>query len=157
MTPIRALFAAASMAVAGCSGVPSYPDTLAKNLHVTTLVDSGGGPSTVAEFDIHRLNARCETEHLGRVYLDNGTKDVGLPVDAPIYLDFIFASKGFLSPDISAVRHTTLFTARSGYDYSAQVRYVKGIYSVVIREARQGVAASRVVERVPLSDCKQRG
>jgi hypothetical protein len=148
---------AAAIAMAGCSSVPSYPDTLPKNLHVTTQVDSSGGPSTVAEFDVHRLNARCETEHLGRVYLDNGTRDVGLPVDAPVYLDFIFASKGFLSPNVSAIRHTTLLTARSGYDYSAQVKYVKGIYSVVIREARKGATPSRVVERAPLSDCKQRG
>ena len=146
------------IALAGCSSVPTYPNTAPKNMQVTTRVDSGSGlGATVAEFDVHRVNARCGTENQGRVYLDNGTLEVGIPVDETLYLDFIFASKGFLSPSVSATRYSTLLTPRSGYEYRAEVTYNKGLYGVRIREFRKGASSGREIERVPLSACKPRG
>lgn len=144
--------------LAGCSGVKTYPNDLPANLHVTTAVDSGSAmKSTVAEFDIHLVNAKCETSYLGRVYLDKPGIDVGIPVDQPLYLDFIFASKAFLSSDISAVRYQTLLTPRSGYEYHAQVSYIKGIYNVVIREKHRGAPAGTTIPRKSLSSCKPHG
>jgi hypothetical protein len=141
--------------LAGCSGVKTYAQSLPKNMHVTTRVDSGSAvKSAVAEFDIHRVNARCETDYLGRVYLDSPTTEVGIPVDELIYLDFIFASKAFMSTTTNAVRYTTIFTPRRGYEYYAKVDYDKGIYNVVIRERRPGGFAGRIIEHTPLSDCK---
>jgi hypothetical protein len=139
-----------AIALAGCSGIKTYPNTLPKNLHVTAKVDSG----TVVDLDMHRLNARCETAHEGRVSLDPGVVEVGLPVDETIWLDFVFASKSFLSSSVSVARYSTLLTPRSGYDYRAQVTYSKGIYNVVIQEARKGSSARREIDRVPLSACK---
>jgi len=143
----------AAIALAGCSGIKTYPNTLPKNLYVSAKVDSG----TVVDLDMHRLNARCETAHAGRVSLDPGAVDVGLPVDETIWLDFVFASKSFLSSSVSVTRYSTLLTPRSGYDYRAQVTYSKGIYDVRIRETRKGSSASREVDRVPLAACKARG
>ncbi len=141
--------------LAGCSGVKTYSERLPKNMHVTTRVASGSAvKSTVAEFDIHRVNARCETDYLGRVYLDRPATDVGIPVDELIYLDFIFASKAFMSTTINAVRYQTIFTPRRGYQYDAKVDYDRGIYNVVIREKRPGTAAGRIIEQTPLSSCK---
>jgi hypothetical protein len=130
----------------------TYPNTLPKNLRVTTEVES----RTVAEFDVHRVNSRCEMDHQGRVYLDNRVTEVGIPVEETIYLDFIFASKSFLSSSTSVTRYSTLLTPRAGYDYQAEVKYIKGIYGVVIRETRKGSSTSRVVDRVPLGACKAR-
>lgn len=141
--------------LAGCSGVKTYSQRLPKNMYVTTRVASGSAvKSTVAEFDIHRVNARCETGYLGRVYLDRPTIDVGIPVDELIYLDFIFASKAFMSTTTSAVRYQTIFTPRRGYQYDARVDYDRGIYNVVIRERRPGSSGGRVIEQLPLSSCQ---
>lgn len=142
-----------AIALAGCSGIPTYPNTLAKNLNITTRVKAASGRTAVA-FDIHRVNARCETEHQGRINLEDGATAVGIPVGEPLFLDFIFASKGFLSSSVSATRYSTLLTPRSGYRYSAQVKYDRGIYDVVIRETRRRGSAGRVIDRVPLSACK---
>lgn len=144
-----------SIFLAGCSGVKTYSQRLPKNMHVTTRVVSGSAvKSTVAGFDIHRVNARCETDYLGRVYLDRPKIDVGIPVDELIYLDFIFASKTFMSTTTSAVRYQTIFTPRRGYQYDAKVDYDRGIYDVVIRERRPGGSGGRVIEQVPLSSCQ---
>lgn len=142
-------------AVAGCSGIKAYPNSLAKNMHVTTQIDSGSATlSTEAVFDIHRVDAKCETQYEGRVDLDEAKTEVGIPTGGPIYLEFIFASKRFLSKNISAVRYGMTFTPRSGYDYQTQVKYIKGIYSVVIRETSKNGTVARVIDRVPLSACK---
>lgn len=144
--------------LSGCSGVKTYRKNLPTNLRVTTALDSGSAfKSTVAEFDIHLVDAKCETDYQGRVYLDKPGIDVGIPEDQPLYLDFIFASKAFLSRDISAVRYETLLTPRSGYEYTAQVSYIKGVYNVVIREKRPGAATGTTIPRKPLSSCKPRG
>lgn len=141
--------------LAGCSGIKTYSESLPKNMHVTTRVDSGSAvKSAVAEFDIHRVNARCETDYLGRVYLDSPAIEVGIPVDELIYLDFIFASKAFMSTTTSAVRYQTIFTPRRGYQYHAKVDYDKGIYNVVIREKRPGGSTGRIIEHTPLRGCE---
>jgi hypothetical protein len=149
----RAAACLVAIVVAGCSGIKTYPNTLPKNLYVTAKIDSG----TVVDLDVHRLNARCETAHQGRLSLDSGAVDVGLPVDETTWLDFVFASKGFLSSSVSVTRYSTLLTPRAGYDYRAQVIYSKGIYDVRIREIRRGSSASREIDRVPLGACKARG
>ena len=155
---IRASAAVAVFAIAltGCAGGPrSFSNSLPKNLNVTTKVDGGSTKAAVA-FDIHRVNARCLTEHEGRINLENGSMEVGLPLDAPLYLEFIFVTGGGFTSSVGATRHGTLFTARSGYYYRVQVSYNKGIYAVEIRETRKGSPGGRVVERVPLSTCKAR-
>jgi hypothetical protein len=151
-----AAVAALAIALAACaSGPRSYSNTLPKNLHVTTKVEGGSTDAAVA-FDIHRVDSRCQTEHEGRINLENGATEVGLPVDAPLYLEFIFVTRGGFGSPVGATRHGMLFTARTGYDYRADVLYKKGIYSVEIREGRKGAAAGRLIERVPLSACKPR-
>ena len=135
-----------------CSGVRTYSSTLPKNLLVATQVEG----RTEVEFDVHRVNSRCELDHQGRVSLGSGTTEVGIPVEETIYLDFIFASRSFLSSSTGVTRYSTLLTPRAGYDYRAEVRYEKGIYGVVVRETRKGGSAGRVIDRVPLSACKAR-
>ncbi len=141
--------------LAGCSGVKTYSASFPGNMQVTTRVDSGSAvKSTVAEFDIHRVNAKCETDYLGRVYLDKPTIEVGIPVDELLYLDFIFASKAFMSSTTNAVRYKTILTPRRGYAYHAKVDYDQGIYNVVIREKSPGGSPGRVIEHTPLSSCR---
>jgi hypothetical protein len=141
--------------LAGCSGIKSYSKSLPKNLHVTTRVVSGSAAkSTVAEFDVYRVNARCETGYLGRVYLDSPKTEVGIPVDELIYLDFIFASKALMSTTTKAIRYKTTLIPRRGYEYHAKVDYDKGIYNVVIWEKRPGGFTNRIIGQTPLSSCK---
>jgi hypothetical protein len=150
-----AALAAFALCLGGCMSAPrTYENTLPKNLMVRTKVD-GGGVKAAAAFDIYRVNADCSTDFEGRVNLENGATEVGLPGGAPLYLDFVFVTGGGFTSSVGAVRHGTLLITRAGHDYRAEVTYAKGIYSVEIREARKG-AGSRVVERVPLTACKAR-
>lgn len=143
-----------SALLAGCS-VKTYPNDLPKNFHVnTTIQKTSSLRNTSLAFDIHTINVKCETDFLGRVYVDDPKTEVGVPVDRPVFLDFIFVSKVTLSSTISSVRYQTVMTPRSGYDYDAAVSYNKGIYNVVITEKNRGGSASRKIPRVPLESCK---
>ena len=124
-------------------------------MHVRTQIDSGSATlATEAVFDIYRVDANCQAQFDGRVELEEAKTEVGIPTDGTIYLEFIFASKRFLSKNVSAVRYGMLFTPRAGYDYQTQVKYNKGIYSVVIRETSRNGAVAHVIDHVPLSSCK---
>ncbi|MCL5801608.1 MAG: hypothetical protein M1283_03670 [Gammaproteobacteria bacterium] len=153
--PLIALLAFAFLI--GCTGVKTYPNRLPKNLHIRTQVNAGPALTNAgAEFDIHRVDAGCNTHYQGRVYLDKPLVEVGIPPGEPSYLDFIFASKAFLSTTTHAVRYQTVLTPRADYEYDIQASYVKGIYNVVIRERHRGSGASRLVERKSLNDCHAR-
>ncbi len=132
----------------GCSGIKPYPNTSLKNLHIQTQTEGA-----IAELDIYRVNAGCQTEYRGRVSLDKPSVEVGIPSDGLHYLDFIFASKTFLSPSVNVVRYDTLLLPRRERQYEARVRYVQSMYSVVIREVAPGSSTGRVIERARLSDC----
>lgn len=146
-----------AMLLTGCSSVKTYPNTLSKNMYVIpTKLDSGSIMwSTITEFDIHRVNARCEIDYLGRVYLDKGVStEVGIPTGEPLFLDFIFASKRFLSPDMRTVRYDTMLTARPGFDYRTEVSYKDGIYNVVIKETSRDGRTVNTIKRRPLNSCR---
>lgn len=140
-----------------CSGVKTYSNTLQNNFYVKTKVNTGSAlTSTVTAFDVHRINARCELDYMGRIYLDDPLVKVGVPVDEMIYLDFIFVSKAFMSTTSSVVRYDTLLMPRSGYSYDTEVSYINGIYNVVIRETRTGSSIINTIERKSLNSCKSK-
>ncbi len=139
--------------LAGCS-VKTYRSDLPKNFRINTVIHkSSTFRNTGLAVDVHLLNARCETDLLGRIYVDDPKTDVGVPVDRPVYLDFIFVSKYALSGDLSVVRWQTVMTPHSGSKYDADVSYNKGIYNVVIKETRRG-SAPRTIAHRPLESCR---
>ena len=144
---IVVMAAALAALLAGCGSVPSYTSNLPKNLEVATKLDS----AKVA-LDVHRVNARCETEHLGRVNLDSTSTQLGIP-ESRLYLDFIFVTGGLFS-GTGTTRYSTLLTPRPGYEYRALATYQKGIYGVEIRETRKGTKQSRMIDTAPLRDCR---
>lgn len=155
----RALVIAAALplAVVGCSSAPrTYSSEGPKNFHVDTKVDGGSKRAAVA-FDIHRVDAKCQTDFAGRVNLENGGTDLGLPVGVPLYLEFIFVTSGSVfNSSLGATRQGMLFIAKPGFDYRADVTYEKGIYAVDIHEARKGAKRGRVLALPPLSACRAR-
>lgn len=151
---LRSAALAAAALIVGCSGVKTYPDQTSRNLQVRTQVDTGSiMKSTVVEFDVHLVDANCESSYLGRVYLDRPTIETGIPTNRQVYLDFIFASNMRLSSNISAIRHGILFTPRADHDYDAKVSYDKGLYEVVLRESRNG-KTTRLIPRKSLRECQ---
>lgn len=137
---------------AACS-VKSYRSDLPKNLQINTVIrKSSTFRNTSLAVDVHTVDAQCWTDLLGRIYVDDPKTDVGVPVDRPVYLDFIFVSKVALSSSVSVVRYNTVMTPHSGSKYVADVTYDKGIYDVVIREKRGG--SSTVVAHRPLKSCR---
>ncbi len=137
----------------GCS-VKKYRSDLPNNFHINTVIHkSSTFRNTSLAVDVHLLNPDCGTRLLGRIYVDDPQTDAGVPVDRPIYLDFIFVSKYTLSSDLSVVRYQTVMTPHSGAHYNADVTYDKGIYSVVVREKRRSGAAT-VIARRSLESCR---
>jgi hypothetical protein len=156
LSTCRLGFCLLAVLLAGCFGIPTYPDTAPKNLTVRTQVNSGSKLTNVwANLDIHRVTADCDLDHIGRIELLPGSVDVGVSVDELRYLEFIFGRKVFMSSTSSAVRYGTLHIAKPGYVYDAQANYDSGIYSVVMREARQGTSNWKTMEQIPLKACKR--
>jgi hypothetical protein len=137
----------AALLAAGCGGVPSYKTSLPKNLEVATRLEGAQ-----AALDVHRVNAGCETEHLGRVNLGTAPAQIGIP-EGRLYLDFIFMTGGLFT-GTGTTRYGTLLTPRAGYEYRALASYEKGIYGVEIRELRKGSKQGRVIDTAPLRNCK---
>lgn len=144
----RAIVLLACAWLAACSSVRTYPTDGPFNLQIQTTTESGSflRDVTVA-VDIHRVGPGCVLEHLGRRQLGDTVQELRLPVGVPLYLEFIFLKSGRWVNDSSLVRYDTLLTAMAGHRYSAQVRYLNGLYEVVVHEAAAGQTRARVVER----------
>jgi hypothetical protein len=145
-------------AMAGCSSIKTYPNSLSKNMFVTTKLDSGSVVTgSSAAFDIYRVDAKCELAYEGRVDLDTAKTEVGLPTNSRLYLDFIFSNHNYLLRASSSTRYGLLLTPRAGYSYQVQVQYVNGIYDAAVRETSRGDSGGRVIEQVTLEGCKAKG
>jgi len=157
MTRVVAVCVAA-IVLGGCSSIKTYPNTLAKNMHVTTKLDSGSVvKSTSAVLDIYRVDAKCELTHEGRIDLEEAKTEVGLPTNSPLYLEFVFSNSNYLARHSSSTSYGLLLTPRPGYSYQAKAEYVNGIYDATVRETSKSDPAGRLVNHVPLSDCKAKG
>ncbi len=150
----RCVVPLACASLAACSSVRTYSPDGPFNLQILTTTESGSflHDVTVA-VDIHRVLPGCRFDHLGRRQLGDTVQQLGLPVGEPLYLEFIFLKSGRWVNGASVVRHDTLLTARAGHRYTAQVRYLTGLYEVVVHEAAVGQTRARVVERHPPDSC----
>lgn len=142
-------------AMAGCTFGKHYSSSLPKNLQVVPEIDSGSRFTSIfPEFDVHRVGSNCELQYQGRVFLDKGKVDVGIPTDGLLYLEFIFVREGMLSNGGSVIRQGTLLNPRPGYSYVAKARYLDGIYAVEVQE-RSRDGSVKNLERVPLNECRE--
>ncbi|MFP8835747.1 hypothetical protein ACLIJR_15915 [Hydrogenophaga sp. XSHU_21] len=152
-TPLRGCMLLCAL-IAGCTSVRPYPTDGPPNLQVDVRTESGPFLRNVdVAVDIHRVSPECRLEHLGRRQLTDPVAELGLPVGVPLYLEFIFLKSGRFVNDSSVVRHDTLLTVRGGHRYTARIRYLNGLYEVVMHEAVAGQAMARSVERQPLDRC----
>jgi hypothetical protein len=151
---IRGTVLLACAGLAACSSVRTYPTDGPFNLQVRTTTESGSflRDVTVA-VDIHRVAPGCGLEYQGRRQLGDTVQELRLPVGVPLYLEFIFLKSGRWVNDSSVVRHDTWLTARAGHRYTAQVRYLNGLYEVVVHEADAGQTGARIVERYQPDRC----
>ena len=138
----------------GCSGKYTYPDTLAKNLHIQTETESGSIFSSVrAALGVYQVDDQCRIEYQGTVDLDGRPVSVGIPSGRPSYLVFEFASSSFLANSRRSISYETLLLPVAGRDYDIKVSYMDDIYNVEIRESRPGDAVVRNIERKDLRAC----
>ena len=153
-TAVGLLFFAASL-LAGCFGVKTYPNTLAKNLHVQTVTDSGSWFSQVhAAIDINRVREDCAIDYEGTVQLNAPTLDIGIPPDRWSHLVFVFASSSFFANRSGTITYETLMKPRPHYHYEVAVSYRNDMYHVTIREAPPNRSTSREIERLTSSACR---
>ncbi len=138
----------------GCSGKYTYPDTLAKNLHIQTETESGSIFSSVrAALGVYQVDDQCKIEYQGTVDLYGRPVSVGIPSGRPSYLVFEFASSSFLANSRRSISYETLLLPVAGRDYDIKVSYMDDIYNVEIRESRPGDAVVRNIERKDLRAC----
>ena len=134
-------------ALAGCSGLQTYPNNLDKNLQVRTQVQSGSVFSKVrASMSIYEVNAQCQIEYEGTVNLEELSVPVGIPAGRWSYLVFDFSSSGFLSNTSASTASGALLNPQAGTRYDIDVSYLDDIYNVKIRS----VATDGVVFELPL-------
>ena len=141
-----------AMVSAGCSSIKTYPNTLSKNMHVTTKLSSGSRvTSTSAVFDIYRVDAKCELTHEGRLDLDEAKTEVGLPTNTPLYLEFIFSNSNYLARHSSSP--AMVYCSRHGRVIAIRPRCSTSMGSMT---PPSGKPAVDLVDQVQLSDCKAR-
>jgi hypothetical protein len=148
--------AAATIALAGCSGLKTYPNDLAvKNLSIRTATSSGSMFSSVrAALDVHSVDAACRTQYAGTVELDGASTAVGIPADRASYLVFNFLSSSFLGGDRGRITRAFLIQPRAEQRYEIDVTYRDNLYDVVLRE-RLPRGDSRELPLESLSACRQ--
>lgn len=140
--------------LAGCSGMKPYPNSLEKNLHVQTALDSGSMFSAVeAAVDIHRLGQDCSTDYEGTVQLSGPTIDIGIPSNRWSRVVFVFSSYSFWWNRSGTISYETLLKPQVGYHYPIKVTYRDDQYNVTIRETRPGSALSREIDRKDPRTC----
>ena len=133
-----------------CSGLKTYPNTLDKNLHITTKTDS----SVDAAIDVYRVETDCSIKYSGTIKLDNSNVDLGIPAGRSSYLVFSFSSSGFFSGS-STTTYSTLDRPRLDQNkFDIDVSYIENIYNVVIHEGKKGSSKGREIEARDLSTCK---
>lgn len=149
-----ALAVVTATVLAGCGSTRIYPNQGPANLVIRSKVEAREGllSSAAVALHVHRVESRCKTSYEGMVLLDAPETRVALAPDQPVLLVFTFASKDFVSGG-GSVRHDVLLVARSGFAYTGDVSYVRGIYDVVLREGRPGMGPGRVIEARPLPPC----
>lgn len=131
----------------GCAPrVARYASELPANMVIATALDRR--PDVTVAFDVHHINRGCELDFDGRINLKTGSVSAGLPTGVPLYLEFIFTRKK------AAIRKGGMVVLRKGSRYSADVSYVKGVYSAEIYESRAGEKSKRKLEMTPLPACK---
>lgn len=138
---------AVTVALAGCSGLKTYPNEAPKNVHVATQTERG----VRAALHVHDASRECATRYEGTLPLNRAALDVGVPAGRPSYLVVSFDTSSFMAGSRST-SVGTLLTPRPGYEYQLAVRYQHDIYDVALREIdRKG--AGRDLPRRPLGGC----
>jgi len=141
----------------GCSNIKTYPNVLDKNLQIRTVTQSGSVLSKVrARIDVYGVDAGCKLAYEGTVDLNEPTIAVGIPVDRPSYLVFVFASSTFLAGTTSATSQETLIQPQPRYRYDIDVSYEDNIYNVIVRERSPRKSTARELALADLRACKKR-
>jgi hypothetical protein len=136
LQPAALACATALVALAGCSGLKTYPNDLPlKNLTVRTVTASGSAFSSVrAELDVHSVDAACRTQYLGTVALDAPSVAVGIPAERASHLVVNFLSSSFLGGTRGRISRETWLSPRPDARYEIDVTYRDDLYQVVLRE-----------------------
>jgi len=155
MTRGACLALAAAALLAACSGIKTYPDVRPRNLKIHGETSSGSIFSSVhASVHIHGVDAKCESEYLGTVRVEERPAEVGIPAGRTSLLAVTFSSSSILSYSSSSTRYETLLTPRSGYFYDMRISYADDIYNVVLREIDPHRSSGHDLARVSPGACK---
>lgn len=135
--------------LAACSNIKPYRTDLATNLRIQTKTAGSLFQRVDAGLHIYTVDAACQLNYQGTVYLDEPSVEVGLPSNRESYLEFYFVKSARLANSTSSITHGTLLHPRPGQRYAAEVSYANDLYKVKLRETASG----RAIARRPLESC----
>ena len=115
----------ASLILAGCASVPTYPTDPKGNVVLRTELDSG----VKAALYVHTVDAKCNPEFQGRTLLESSPTVIAIPTDRPSYLVVTFDTSSFLRGS-SSTRVGTFIQARPGQTYRLTAAYKDKLYDL---------------------------
>lgn len=144
---------AAALSLAGCSGLRSYPNTLARNAVIHVQTDAGTLLSrTGVELHLYTVDVKCRSEYLGTLELQDASVELGLPLDRQVRLAYVFARSTFLGTS-GTTTVEMIVTPQRGHRYEFDVSYLKTGYTATGRDFAPGQARGTDIEHARLLDC----
>lgn len=129
-----------AVSLAGCSGLRTYPNSVAKNAVVHVQTDPGTLLSRKGvELDLYTLDAGCGSKYLGTLELHDGSVELGLPLDAQIRLAYVFTRSALLGTGGTTIIEM-IVTPQRGHRYEFDVEYLKTGYTATGRDFAPGQA-----------------
>ena len=139
------------LALAGCSGLKTYPTAAGGNLAVRTDMDS----NVRAVLHIHRVDAQCRAVYRGTVQLDRPAVALDLLPGQRVYLVVTFDTSSFFGGSRST-SVGTLLDPRPGSRYELAARYHENIYDAALWESDSATGQRRPLPRRDLQACRAR-
>ena len=130
--------------LAGCgTTTKNYPTDDAGNVALRAEVDR----SVKAAVHVHAVDAKCQTQYQGTLFLEGASSRISLPPGRPSYVVVVFDTSSFLRGSAST-RTGTVITPRPGRKYDMLVRYRDALYEMQVREE------GREIPRQDLQACR---
>jgi len=142
-----------ALSLGGCSGLKTYPNAMEKNALVHVQSNRTGLLSRFGvALDLYTVDARCGSQYLGTLELDQETVQLGLPLEQKVLLAYVFSHDAMLGTSGTAVIEM-MVTPHRGEHYEFNVSYLKEGYSATGQVFAPGNPQAREIEYARLQDC----
>ena len=143
-----------TLSLAGCSGIRTHPNTVAKNAVIHVQTDSGTLLSrTDVGLDLYTVDVGVRLPSIWeRLSYDDASVELGLPLDTQVRLAYVFARSALLGTS-GTTTIEMIVTPQRGHRYEFDVSYLKTGYTATGRRFAPEQARGTDIEHTRLLDC----